>query len=322
MAIEFHCSKCGKFLSTDESKAGRQAKCPGCGDLITVPQASTVEAGGDAGEDAPVAKSARPSRPCPMCGAEVPTGAKACPACGEELTAAKGGTHAGGPVKFEAGEVISTAWEISKRNLGFLVALVLVAIILNLVVQLPGIAASVMAQMEMQQGGKPNLGLLLFSNLWNIPTMLFSLFITCGQVMAFLRVARGEDAGIGDLFGGGRYFLKMLLNYVVVSIAVAVGLVLCIIPGLFVLVCLWPFMFVLVAEDRPGLETLSRTWELTKINRGSSLLLLIAMFGIYVLGILACLIGVLVALPVCVMAATVAYLRMSGQPTVLETEAV
>lgn len=317
MAIEFHCSKCGKFLSTDESKAGRQAKCPGCGELVTVPDAPTVEAEGEAA----VAKPPRPSRPCPMCGADVPRGEKVCPACGEELSAAGAGPKPGEPARFEAGEVISTGWEITKRNLGFLVALVMVALLLNLVVLLPAIAAYVMAVAEVQQGRPLRSGLVFFLYLWSLPYAAFSLYIGCGQTLACLRLARGEAASIGDLFAGGRYFLRSLLLYLVFTILFAVGCGLCLIPGIYVLIGLWPYIFVLVAEDRPGLDSLSRTWELTKINRGSSLLLIFALIGIYLLGNLACGIGLLVALPFCFMVATVAYLRMSGQMTVIEAEA-
>jgi len=320
MAIEFHCDHCGKFLSTDESKAGRQAKCPGCGEMVTVPQPTGGESGDEPRHESPSVPPVGGTRPCPMCGADVPAGAKSCPACGEELNVGSG-PQAGAPARFEVGEAISTGWEITKRNLGFLVALVVVAILLNLVVQLPGIAASVMAQMEVQQGQPPNMGLIMFSNLWNLPAVAFSLFIGCGQTLACLRVARGEVASIGDLFAGGRFFLRSLLLYLVFAILLFVGCLACIIPGIYVLIRLWPYMFVLVAEDRPGLDSLTRTWELTNLNQTTSLVLIIALAGIYLLGALACGIGVLISLPVCLMAATVAYLRMSGQMTVIEAEA-
>ena len=37
MPIRFQCDNCGKSLKTDESKAGRQVKCPGCASMITIP---------------------------------------------------------------------------------------------------------------------------------------------------------------------------------------------------------------------------------------------------------------------------------------------
>ncbi|MEN6450097.1 MAG: hypothetical protein ABFC96_06375 [Thermoguttaceae bacterium] len=37
MAIEFHCTNCGKLLRTEDKTAGRQAQCPDCGAVMTVP---------------------------------------------------------------------------------------------------------------------------------------------------------------------------------------------------------------------------------------------------------------------------------------------
>lgn len=317
MAIEFHCSKCGKFLSTDESKAGRQAKCPGCGELVTVPDASPAETV----EDAPIAKSPRPTRPCPMCGADVPRGEKTCPACGEELSADTSRPTPGGPVTIETGDVISTAWQITKRNLGFLVALILIAVLLEILVMLPGIAMDVMAEIQKQQNGQVNIPLKLFASLWQIPSNLFSIFLTCGQTMILLKLARGEQATLGELFGGGRFFLRMVLCSIIFGIAVGIGFVLCIIPGIIVALALLPFATALVAEDLPGIEALSRAWELTKGNRLTLLVLVFASVGIAILGFLACGVGLLVAAPLIAMMNTVAYLRMSGQPTVVEVEA-
>lgn len=38
MAIEFRCTLCGKLLRTGDETAGKQAKCPVCGALTTIPQ--------------------------------------------------------------------------------------------------------------------------------------------------------------------------------------------------------------------------------------------------------------------------------------------
>jgi uncharacterized RDD family membrane protein YckC/phage FluMu protein Com len=40
VAIEFNCPRCGKFLTTTESRALALAKCPSCSELITVPATS------------------------------------------------------------------------------------------------------------------------------------------------------------------------------------------------------------------------------------------------------------------------------------------
>jgi uncharacterized RDD family membrane protein YckC/phage FluMu protein Com len=54
VAIEFNCPRCGKFLTTTESRALALAKCPSCSELITVPAVT------DHAEVAPTAKAMAP----------------------------------------------------------------------------------------------------------------------------------------------------------------------------------------------------------------------------------------------------------------------
>jgi len=42
MPIEFRCTKCGKLLRTGDDAAGQQAKCPACGELMSVPAGPAV----------------------------------------------------------------------------------------------------------------------------------------------------------------------------------------------------------------------------------------------------------------------------------------
>jgi phage FluMu protein Com len=44
MPIEFRCTQCGKLLRTGDDTAGRQAQCPACGALSTVPGPVVPEA--------------------------------------------------------------------------------------------------------------------------------------------------------------------------------------------------------------------------------------------------------------------------------------
>lgn len=63
MAIEFNCKFCGKILRTGDDKAGRQAKCPSCGETILVPDSSADGSADDVGDDASTAVPATQSKP-------------------------------------------------------------------------------------------------------------------------------------------------------------------------------------------------------------------------------------------------------------------
>ena len=68
MPIEFRCSQCGKLLRTGDDTAGRQAQCPECGTIGTVPGPAgppepVVPTAAPLGDEGPPAAGARPGSP-------------------------------------------------------------------------------------------------------------------------------------------------------------------------------------------------------------------------------------------------------------------
>lgn len=99
MAITFSCSHCGKSLTTSDDKAGRKAKCPGCGEVLKVPESDVDSLASDDAADEDFGDDELPEAPraarsgtrvktqtCPMCGAKNPRRARTCEECGEKLT--------------------------------------------------------------------------------------------------------------------------------------------------------------------------------------------------------------------------------------------
>jgi phage FluMu protein Com len=75
MPIEFRCSKCGKLLRTGDDTAGRQAQCPECGTIGTVPSPTPPDEGGLPGPGYPFAGPPgvqSPCQPAGACGLEAP----------------------------------------------------------------------------------------------------------------------------------------------------------------------------------------------------------------------------------------------------------
>jgi len=94
------------------------------------------------------------------------------------------------------------------------------------------------------------------------------------------------------------------------------GIVACIIPGIFVAMIFYPYVYTLVDEDAPGIECLSRARAASKDNLGAIFVLFIAAIGINVLGVLALCVGLVVTAPLTALMFAVAYCKMTGQRTV------
>jgi uncharacterized membrane protein len=146
-----------------------------------------------------------------------------------------------------------------------------------------------------------------------LAAVVFQLYLATGQTIFFLKVARRQPASLGDLFAGGPFLLRMLGNTLVFVIAMYIGLILCIVPGFLIALMYWPYAYVLVDQDPPGIGALTRSKEITSGNWIAVILLALASLGFQILGLLACVVGLLFTTPFVMLLFAVAYCRMTGQ---------
>ena len=92
-------------------------------------------------------------------------------------------------------------------------------------------------------------------------------------------------------------FLRIFLTSVVIYIIGIIGLFLCIIPGIVVYI-MWMLAIPLVVfADAKVSEALTYSMKLAFKDFGSFLLFLLAIVGVWILGLLLCCVGLIVALP-------------------------
>ncbi|RPI79089.1 MAG: hypothetical protein EHM42_12975, partial [Planctomycetaceae bacterium] len=238
MFIEFHCPHCDKLLKTTADKAGVNANCPGCGEIVTVPLVTTAEpdptraptesraAAGVSRDDSDIEQTL-----CPMCGGSNQLHARRCRHCGEDLEFEMGeGSFSPTPV--EIGPIFDKAWGLYKQNLGTCVGVGAVFLVLTTAVNnLPNaLIQSLTPRRAIDPGAAAALLLPLSLISW-----VFNVFLTIGECRVMLKLARGQPTGIGDLFSGGRFLVVSLAVSLLYTMMTVAGTILCIVPGILLM---------------------------------------------------------------------------------------
>lgn len=135
-----------------------------------------------------------------------------------------------------------------------------------------------------------------------------------GLYFLLLKLIRGERARFGDAFAGfSLAFLPLFLAGLVSGLLTAIGLLLCLVPGIYLAVA-WVFTLPLVIDKKldfwPAMElsrkVVTRHWWVI-------LGLLLVNFLVILVGLAVCCIGVYVALPVAFGALAYAYEDIFGR---------
>jgi len=128
-----------------------------------------------------------------------------------------------------------------------------------------------------------------------------------GLFKIYLRFRDGETPVLEDLVSGLQRFWVLLGAVFVASIAVAMGLVLLIVPGIIMLLRLMFLGFVIVDERVGPIDALQRSWDITRGYTMDLFLLFVIMVGINLVGAACLLVGLLVSIPITYLAMAFIY---------------
>lgn len=299
MPIEFRCPNCQSLLCVPDGTEGRSSKCPQCGGIAQIPPGffppPPPEAGGQPGPPAVGPGEMNPYAP-PLAPAMA---------------------HAGiGPLgsgRLSAGEALHTAWVIFQRQLGPAVVAMLVLFMVAIVSN--GVANAFVAPALHPQA--PPGAKLALAVVTPLLTLLGAFLDQCRKQF-YLRLARGDNVTIGELFQMRTAYWPYLGAFVIFGLVFSAGAALCLIPALIVYLYLGQFGRLLIEKRAGALESFSLSARITEGNRSEQFLLILAGFGIGLLGLLACGIGLLFAISLVELTFAVAYLRMTGQRTAID----
>ncbi len=199
--------------------------------------------------------------------------------------------------KIDIKETLSYAWEIFKANP---VQHILVMIAFAIISQVTSVLIESLAGSDMM--------LLSTLNLLDFLTIsaLTSMFLFSYSILQ----TRKSDKDLKDIISSVFDFdlwWKYVVATVLSTLAVLIGLLLLVVPGVIVaLGLMFAAYFVIDYKDNP-IDALKRSWEITKGYKWTLLLLVVILTVLNILGFLALIVGLFVTMPVSMFAVAHVY---------------
>lgn len=191
--------------------------------------------------------------------------------------------------KFPFGAAVKFGWQKIKENFWPLVAVTLIWIVVNAVFN------------SAAEKFEKSMPVVYFAV--KLCESLVSMLITLGMIRIGLKIYAGEKFEIAEMFYcRGEQFLNYLVATVLYFLAVAVGLILLIVPGIILAIRMGLYGYLIIDKKMGIIDSLKESMRLTGGNAFDLFLFWFILLGILILGLLVLLVGILVAIPVTMLA--------------------
>lgn len=198
-------------------------------------------------------------------------------------------------------EGLKFGWAHAKKDFWFFFQIILLVGVVNtlpnLIIHIAGGAADEMSPLNVVLS-------IVFS--------LVSLILAFGMIKIFLHFAHEKKARISDLWDHNRRrFARWFLAQIIVGFLTMIGIILLIIPGIFVAARLYLYKYFVVDQDMTSIEAISASWELTKGHVWEIIGIKILSFGLFILGLIPIGIGLLWVIPMISLAEARLYKKLT-----------
>lgn len=133
--------------------------------------------------------------------------------------------------------------------------------------------------------------------LMEIINIVVSATLALGLFKIYLRFRDGEKPIFENLFDGLARAHVWVASSIISGVAIVMGLVLLIVPGIIMLLRLWFVGFVLVDERTGPIDAIQRSWDITRGHTMDLLVFFLVLVGLNLLGVVCLGVGLLVTMP-------------------------
>jgi hypothetical protein len=219
-----------------------------------------------------------------------------------------GGAPQGSAQPWDIGEILSLAFEGFKRTWGVLIGAFVVDAILT---QIPGgISNGIVASGAIDQGSAAQVIIQLVLTLVGLAV---GAFMASGLLKIYITAARGGQPNFGDLFSGGSKMFSILAVQILMGLAILLGLILLVVPGIILALGLSYSTYFVADADMGPIDAMKASWAATTGSKAKLFLFGFVAFFIAMGGVLACCVGVFPAVAITALAQAMIYVRISGR---------
>ncbi len=206
------------------------------------------------------------------------------------------------PFRIDLGETFSIAYQLFMQNISLLISVAAVCLIPQVLINLIE---------YLTQDDRRNIGPQAWLTI--LVLNLIQTYLVIGQTRISLRIARGLPVTFSELFNGGDKFLAIIGFSLLIIIPVACGMLLLIVPGVFLVLFFWPSYTLIIDDKTDVFGSFGMAFRIGEVNLLNSFVLGVASIGIVLLGFFMFGIGLIFASGYVSVLWAVAYLAMSGQ---------
>jgi uncharacterized membrane protein len=165
---------------------------------------------------------------------------------------------------------------------------------------------------------EPGEAMKLSGILVGILSSILLIIFMMGYMKNCFQTIDGEEPQFSAYGQVSRKFFTYLFATVIYSIIVSIGFALLILPGIYLMVRLNYYAAAIVDEDAGIIESLKRSWQITKGQVMPVLVIFLIIMVLSFIGTLALIVGIFVAIPFIVLIECTTFRRLTA-PSITET---
>lgn len=181
------------------------------------------------------------------------------------------------------GEIFSFAFKKTKENFIFLFGLLVIFAVLSVL------------NSSIQQAFRQDLGVLVV--FIGLAFSLVNVLLELGYLKIILKLIEGTKPSYKELYMHYPQFIDFLLAGIIAGLLIAGGLILLVLPGIYLAVRLQFTPLFVADKGLKPIEAVKGSWELTRGKWMKVFVFDLLLIGLNILGLLALVIGLLVTIP-------------------------